>query len=329
MTDKRLAIILCSYKRPEELYRQLACLFRQTYRRFKVFVTVKGVAQYVFETLYQGAFSDEIQAGLLEIRFDPNKNQLSNYLDAIRGVDPEAFDLFVKIDDDDFYSPGFLEYINERHRHRPVTDSSFLWGRATMVSGGYGLAWFDKFPGGSGCAVSPPVIRDLLRYEKVPVAERREWLAGNFPGVEFSRKNDQYGMCEDNLIRELAQSYGYFNRWSSLPRSGRKGMFIPRRFGNSVTRPSEHYVSSRFREHNSVVTVDPGRWEYAVCLRHEDDRYESAFVFGDRIDAADGSWSAGVLRFTYRDRLVMDGQDAREYVHEGCDVYAPIAQSQA
>lgn len=324
MNDKRLALIMSSYKRPERLYRQLACMLRQTYRHFRIFVTVKGVPQYICDTMFQGAFRDEIEAGLVNIRFDPNKNQLSNYLDAVRGVDPDEFDLFVKIDDDDFYAPHFLENLNQCHQGLPASASSFLWGKSPLFSDGYVMGWFDKFPGGSGCAVCPSIICDLLLYEQVPAEARRRWLEENYPELKLCRRDDRYGMREDNLILNFARMYGYFNRWSSLPRPERKNLFIPKRFGASVIRPDQRYLSSSFRNMNKIVSTDPRRWEYAVCLKRQEGRYEPAFVFDGRIAAADGSWNLPVEFFMYRSKLVLHQGKRCEYIHRGCDVYEPV-----
>ena len=66
-------------------------------------------------------FQEFIDEGRLTLRWFPNKNQLSNLADTIRGLDTTDYELFVKIDDDDFYGRDYLLTINEFHSKSPST----------------------------------------------------------------------------------------------------------------------------------------------------------------------------------------------------------------
>lgn len=55
-------------------------------------------------------FQPYIDAGRLTIRYFPNSNQLTNLLDCTRGLDVSDYELFLKIDDDDFYSRDYASH---------------------------------------------------------------------------------------------------------------------------------------------------------------------------------------------------------------------------
>ena len=87
-------------------------------------------------------FEHFIQEGRLTMRLFPNKNQLSNFLDAIRDLDISDYDLFAKIDDDDLYGRDYFKSINDFHQHLPTGISAVItvgFGPYPNARGGYPL----------------------------------------------------------------------------------------------------------------------------------------------------------------------------------------------
>lgn len=78
-------------------------MMHQSYRNFHLFVAVKGMSSFIFQSILIPQFQEFIDEGRLTLRWFPNKNQLSNLADTIRGLDTTNYELFLKIDDDDFY----------------------------------------------------------------------------------------------------------------------------------------------------------------------------------------------------------------------------------
>lgn len=110
--DKRILVMISSYKRPLLLSGQLIRFANQTYKKFDISVSVKGAPEeYVRQTFMQ-EWIPLIKKGKLFVRFDENKDQLANLLDTVRDVKLEDYDYFCKVDDDDWYAPTYLEEVN-------------------------------------------------------------------------------------------------------------------------------------------------------------------------------------------------------------------------
>ena len=111
--DKRILVMISSYKRPLLLSGQLIRFANQTYDHFDISVSVKGAPEkYVRQTFMQ-EWEPLLKSGKLKVRFDENKNQLANLLDTVRDINLDNYDYFCKVDDDDWYAPIYLEEVNE------------------------------------------------------------------------------------------------------------------------------------------------------------------------------------------------------------------------
>lgn len=139
---RRFALLMASYRRPEDLQRQILAMMDQDYppELYHVFVAAKGISEFHFRAFLLPLVQHFIDAGRLTLRRCPNRGQLSNLLDTVRGCDTSGFDLFCKIDDDDIYSRLYLRTVN---------------------------AFFDTLPPGSSCVYKhlPWVLR---RVDAVP-----------------------------------------------------------------------------------------------------------------------------------------------------------------
>lgn len=111
--DKRILVMISSYKRPLLLSGQLIRFANQTYDNFDISVSVKGAPEKYVRKTFMQEWQPLLKSGKLRIRFDENKDQLANLLDTIRDVNLEDYDYFCKVDDDDWYAPIYLEEVNE------------------------------------------------------------------------------------------------------------------------------------------------------------------------------------------------------------------------
>lgn len=106
----RIAVLLTSYKRLIELEHQIYTMVHQTYAAAVIYVAVKGYAEH-FVRRFLGIKFAEFKN--VKIRVMPNRNQLSNLLDCIRGEDVSDIDYFLKIDDDDHYPNDYIAKVRE------------------------------------------------------------------------------------------------------------------------------------------------------------------------------------------------------------------------
>lgn len=325
MDERKIALVISSYKRPDLLMRQLFCMFHQTYLNFKAFVSVKGVAEYFLLKIYQGYFRQYVEEDRLVLKFNPNKNQVSNFLDPLRGEQTGEFDLFCKIDDDDFYGPEYLAHVNRIVGREGGEPNAFMWGGSFAMLLPGKLDGMVKFPGGSGCVVTPEIIGDLFVYEAMEVEGREaRWKELN-PGLEPRKSGDRYGGEEDTLIHDLARMYGCCQLWKKMSLDARSRLFIPRRNGDSVTRGGESYLGKAFREVNRIVTTDPANWEYTVCLRRKSN-HESFHLFQNTVYGVDGEQVGKTTHFDFRSALAIqwDGGNEESFEYVGKDVYRII-----
>lgn len=111
--DKRILVMISSYKRPLLLSGQIIRFANQTYKNFDISVSVKGAPKGYVKYTFMQEWMPLINKGKLFVRFDENKDQLANLLDTVRDVKIEDYDYFCKVDDDDWYAPTYLEEVNK------------------------------------------------------------------------------------------------------------------------------------------------------------------------------------------------------------------------
>ncbi len=206
--ERRMALMLASYKRPEELCRQIHSLMNQSYTQFHLFVAVKGVPEFFVNHFIIPQFARHIEEGRLTIRCFPNGNQLANLLDTVRGLDVSEFDLFLKIDDDDWYGPDYLKTVNAFHAHIPQHHSSYFSDMIWRLYKYDGLLSPQRemfYVFGASLVMSREVFLKVQRSEKEPDIIRRAMAFGG--GCAHTR----IAYMEDNFIHRLMRMYGCSN----------------------------------------------------------------------------------------------------------------------
>ncbi len=203
----KFLLFIYSWKRPLFLSGQVFRLFNQTYQNFDINISIKGVPQ---ENMMQNTIFKEwqpfIQSNRLHVKFDTNKDQLSNILDALSGIDLDKYDYFCKIDDDDWYAPNYLEEVNKQlnvgypisgslndmHYHliNTPTHAAFTIGKGDSVVGA--TLCFNK-----------KIADFLFSLQKQTLAEQAQTLGISIPLTEHYKKRGE-DILITNYIKENA-----------------------------------------------------------------------------------------------------------------------------
>lgn len=208
---KRIAVCLTSYNRPVDLQRQLYAMLDQDYPKeyYKVFACVKGLSEFYYKNFIYPNFKHFEEEGRLRIYTTSNKNLLSNFLDTIRDVELKDYDLFLKVDDDDFYSRDYLKSIDEFHSvlndEHSSTVGGLMW--ALEKSNDIFVPYATVFPVcGATWALTPEVIKELreLEYNE----EEKEKIKERNHTADF--------LTEDALMAFVASSKGIAIRHSGV-----------------------------------------------------------------------------------------------------------------
>lgn len=258
--ERKIAVCLPAYKRFSDLQRQIYCMMSQSYANMHLFVAIKGMTEYVFHKILLKQFANFIKEGRLTLRLFPNKNQLSNIIDATRGLDVSEYDLFAKIDDDDFYSPDYIRTINDFHNTIPSGYSSFFedthWVR--YENEGFtclGQAYYSAF--GANLVLSRKAMEVVIECDSHP---------DNIAELVPEAGHNGYGFTEDNLIRMIMQQTGCKNRAEFIHEKAIEYHMIYERGNTSVMRGG--IISGQFAAANSSITQDPECYEHVIELKH-------------------------------------------------------------
>ncbi len=258
--ERTIAACLSSYKRTTDLQRQIWCMMDQSYPHLHVFVAVKGMTESAFRRLIEPQFAHFVSEGRLTMRLFPNGNQLTNFVDTVRGLDLAGYDLFAKIDDDDFYDRDYFRIANDFHRFLPDDYGSFYRGRGPYLGkrGGVDFAsdgWFVNF--GSTLIFGRTVMQKLIEYEQEP--ER-------FRELGPRAAHGLFGYHEDALMHLLMARHGCANR-SPYVQNRRPGWHVAIQRGNaSVMRGG--LVDARFQGKNLAVAHGREHEERFLELKH-------------------------------------------------------------
>lgn len=205
---RRMALCLSSYKRPEDLERQIYAMMDQSYDNFHLFVAVKGIPEFFVNTFITPLFRHFIDGGRLTIRCFPNSNQLCNLLDTVRGLDVSEYELFLKIDDDDFYSRDYLAAINEFYTTIPQHHSCYF------IDTTWRLYKYDRIVSpqqemfyicGASLVMSREVMQEAMRAETDTGIIRRAM------SLEGGSGHTRIAFMEDNFIHRLMRMHGCSN----------------------------------------------------------------------------------------------------------------------
>lgn len=261
---RKMALCMASYKRPVDLQRQIYAMMNQSYDKdfFHLFVAVKGISEFHLNTLIIPQFRPFIEAGRLTIRYFPNSNQLTNLLDCTRGLDVSEYELFLKIDDDDFYSRDYLSTINEFYTTIPqhyscyfhdTTWKLFQYGGITTP----GRETLDY--SGPSLVMSREVMQLVKESETNPQLIRRTMAWGG--GMAHS----SIAYMEDNFIHRLMQMYGCENIAPFVRQKGMEHFIMYQSSTPSVMRGG--YIPRELYLHKDVAQAD-APMEDVLYLRH-------------------------------------------------------------
>lgn len=209
----RLAICMTSYGRLPELFRQIYAMLDQTYENKHLFVAVKGYTERFFRKVILPPMQHFIDEGVLTLRLFPNSNQLANFVDTVRGLDISEFDLFCKIDDDDFYDRDYLKIIVEGlDQYPPGTSAALIENAIGIEKTGdtYKLTPYRLPTGaqGSSLCISPNVMKRIVNAAENPAVLRKEMVLWKGGG-----SNPKVGWAEDRWFAWMIDQEGcmYYN----------------------------------------------------------------------------------------------------------------------
>ncbi len=263
----KLAVCMTSYRRLIDLHRQLWSMLEQSYTDVHVYAAVKGMPEATFRQAVEPMFRHWVTEGRLTLRYSDNKNQLSNFLDAIRDCDISRYDVFLKIDDDDLYGRDYCLDVCRFHRMLPPGFSSYAAGATCFLHSRDGISWLE--PGvlsifGPTIAMSEQVVEKLIECERYP--ER-------MGEIDPELQTRAYGYREDRLMHVIMNQVGACNRAAYLSSLGEKNHVIIRRDNASVMRgglvPSEvfsrNYTINRQTDGNEgILQMEHPMWRDIV-----------------------------------------------------------------
>lgn len=194
----KVAVCITSYGRIYELMRQIYAMMDQSYKNLHVFVAAKGYTEVVFKEVIVPPFQHFIDEWRLTLRLFPNSNMLTNFVDTIRDINIDSYDLFLKIDDDDLYHRDYVKTIVSLLDGAPPGTSSGMLGRSAFiqrVGDTYKIGHFkyDQLAGCSLC-LSLPCVKRIIQAEAdhdVLLADIKEWK-GNSAKLNIDWAEDRY-----------------------------------------------------------------------------------------------------------------------------------------
>ena len=203
----KCALLISSCGRPSELIRQVHSMLAQTYRNKHIFVAAKGYTEDAYNRFLLPQFERYIKQGLLTVRQFDNKNQMSNLIDTVRGLDIDSYNYFFKIDDDDFYDYRYVATIMEAAEFANPSTSFYWEGDPTVfkkVGRSFSIVpygWYGR--AGNSCVFSAKAFRRLLQEEEdkdILVEDLKSWSA--YDGTT------EIGWHEDRFYHHVMSLYG-------------------------------------------------------------------------------------------------------------------------
>lgn len=289
--------MMTSYGRVPELLSQVRSMMDQTYKNFHMFVAVKGITEVIYQEVIVPQLRHYVNERRLSLCLTGNTNQLINFLDTIRGYPLDEYDLFLKIDDDDFYHPDYLKYYAETISMCPE-GTSIYYGKRPTIKTVYQMfgAWTirdtfresEYFGYGHMLALGRPIIDHLFAVERKPSLLLEDAkLTGWSDGMNIGWREDRY-IFEMMMKRGhsidiapvfekagITPSYigGYMlsNSWTRNPEF-RKSEFLQRvtSFENSPHPPREWFADL---DDGRTICIFDGYYNYIG--KQEKHRYTS------------------------------------------------------
>lgn len=200
--EKRILVMISSWKRPLLLSGQIIRFANQTYNNFDISVSVKGASEKWVRATFMQEWQDIMRSKKLRVRFDENKDQLANLLDTVRDVNLEDYDYFCKVDDDDWYAPTYLEEVNEwLNKEDNISISSTR--SATLLQNGHPdvlMRFNNTVLSGPTMCFSRSIIESALKIEKNPAALEPIYTKEQVQALK--------GIREDRMLHEIAKVLG-------------------------------------------------------------------------------------------------------------------------
>lgn len=258
----RIAVLIASYKRFEYLVRQVHCMLNQTVG-VDVFVAVKGMSRFHVEGILRPMFAGAIEKGRLHLDYFANSNQLTNLLDTVRRHDYRQYDLFARVDDDDFYTPRYMEEVQEFHRLIKPGYSSYHDGQAFYFNRQNGVPAFSRR---KIQFFSPTMVISRRVLEKLFFIEANPSRIGEAcKQVRVLHHNSTaFSFTEDNLIHMIMMEEGCINRKPFVEERGLVNHVMINHENESVTRGN--FVPNDFRAAN--YSLSKSFPEDFVFVRH-------------------------------------------------------------
>lgn len=314
----RVAVCLSSYKRVEDFIRQVFCMMNQSYSNLHVFAALKGVPRPVAEAVVFPTLQPFLDAGRLTLRLFPNKDQFTNFLDTVRGVDVSEYDLFAKIDDDDFYHRDYFRNVHDFHARLPAGYSSCYDAPGNQFRKVDGFSLLKKVSPlcmGPALVMSRRVMMEMLELEDSP-ERMREALKECRSQTGFSL----IGFAEDQFFKFMMLKYGCGNIARYLEKQGIRHHLTIQASNHSVTRGGS--LSEDFRKRNWVMSDNPANHEYVVNLKHP--HWEGyLLIFNGRARRLDCGNAEATVIFLSDQKLVLkwDRWGQEIFVRESEGVY--------
>lgn len=214
LKKNRILVMITSYKRPMLLSGQILRFMNQTYDNFKISVSIKGTQQKWIDATFMKEWQPFIDSGKLMIRFDENREQLSNLLDTIRNVSLDDYDYFCKVDDDDWYAPNYLSDVNLWLNKEKNIDISSTTNMVFLEEGRNRVKMYyqekSRLSGQTIC-ISKKIANALFNIEKNPAAYEPMYLAKTV--------NANKARNEDTLMLNLSHAIGARMQERDTPKS--------------------------------------------------------------------------------------------------------------
>lgn len=296
--DIKLAVMMTSYKRLDHLQRQIYSMMDQSYKDFHLFVSVKGVSDFIYNTMVKNNFQHFIDEGRLTINLSPNRNQLSNRLDTIRDCDIDQYDQFLTVDDDDFYSRTYIQSIIDYHGMYSQPVNSYNDSPDAFLNKLNQYDVLDKVTARVrlGYGFQPVMTREIIDllflYEQDPTAVIN--LLGHHTRHKLSRS---YCINEDYLIFSIMQYVGVYKRNLFSQTYDNTTMNIINIANPSVVRGggyiSSEYYLKKIGTNPKLNNID----QYVVSVYHRHWNNDSIVIKGSEAMRANNLEKAEVKKF--------------------------------